>query len=286
MTYLVFGDLHGRILPAFQLAKAWSKDHQRKVTGLLQVGDVGYFPNPLQLDKATKRHAEKDPLELGATLVASESREADAVFHGPSADLLPEAIWCTLGNHEDYAAIFERESQSTRQSSSFLLDVYGRVRCIKNGQVESLPGELRVGALWGIDGNSSKSRRKPSDHIVISEKAVYQLQASKFNVLLSHDSPRDAIFPESGSWEIQWIIEHVRPEFAFFGHYHGGMGRIEGSFGKTQVFHMEGFELRGPGKTAEPGSVGVLAWNGQKWDFEYLDPQWLLRFHRYNWKFF
>jgi hypothetical protein len=43
--YLVFGDLHGRILPAFRLAAAWARDHGCPIDGLLQVGDLGYFPD-------------------------------------------------------------------------------------------------------------------------------------------------------------------------------------------------------------------------------------------------
>src|SRR5260370_12109410 len=64
-TYLIFGDLHGRVLPAFKLAQAWSREHGVALAGLLQVGDLGYFPAPSRFDKATKRHAEKDSLESG-----------------------------------------------------------------------------------------------------------------------------------------------------------------------------------------------------------------------------
>ena len=51
-TYLVFGDLHGRVLPAFRLALAWQRDHGACLAGLLQVGDLGYFPDLSRLDKA------------------------------------------------------------------------------------------------------------------------------------------------------------------------------------------------------------------------------------------
>src|SRR5260370_20086573 len=64
-TYLVFGDLHGRVLPAFKLAQAWAREHGVAVAGLLQVGDLGYFPDPSRFDKATKRHAAKNALEAG-----------------------------------------------------------------------------------------------------------------------------------------------------------------------------------------------------------------------------
>ena len=46
VNYLIFGDLHGRVLPAFRLASAWGREHGTAVTGLLQVGDLGFFPDP------------------------------------------------------------------------------------------------------------------------------------------------------------------------------------------------------------------------------------------------
>ena len=97
-TYLVFGDLHGRVLPAFALARAWQREHSEPVAGLLQVGDLGYFPWPTRLDKATRRHAQRDPLELGAQLVVRPSREADEIFGDPDT---PGTLWFVAGNHED-----------------------------------------------------------------------------------------------------------------------------------------------------------------------------------------
>src|SRR6187431_3132685 len=102
--YLVFGDLHGRILPAFRLARAFARDHRVRLAGLLQVGDLGYFPDPTRLDRATQRYAEDDELELGAALIARSSAAADAVF---AADCVPEALWFTAGNHEDFEALEE-----------------------------------------------------------------------------------------------------------------------------------------------------------------------------------
>lgn len=79
-TYLILGDLHGRILPAFRLAAAWAREYDVRVDCLLQVGDLGYFPDPSRLDKATRRHAQVDPLELGTSLVTEPSPDADRTF--------------------------------------------------------------------------------------------------------------------------------------------------------------------------------------------------------------
>ena len=74
-TYLVFGDLHGRVLPAFKLAQAWSREHGVALAGLLQVGDLGDEPDSGRSDKATKRRAGRDSLESGTRLVAEPSDE-------------------------------------------------------------------------------------------------------------------------------------------------------------------------------------------------------------------
>jgi len=101
-TFLVFGDLHGRILPAFRLAACWARDFGRPVAAALQVGDLGYFPDPARLDRATVRHARNDPLELGACDVVAPNSLADEVFGDPGG---PPALWFTAGNHEDFGEL-------------------------------------------------------------------------------------------------------------------------------------------------------------------------------------
>jgi hypothetical protein len=279
--YLVFGDLHGRILPAFRLACVWSREHGLPVTGLLQVGDLGFFPDPSRLDKATKRHAEKDPLELGAQQVCQPSAVADQVF-GEAG--VPEGLWFTAGNHEDFEALEMLASGGGRGTGTFIVDYYHRLRCIRDGQVASLPGGLRVGALWGIDDQAPNARRKTPPRGRIRARSATELACSSFDVLLTHESPRDAVFADSGSEEIDAIIHLARPAFAFFGHY-GGTGRpIPGNFGSTQVFLLTGLELSRKEGCAEEGSVGALKWNGKEGDFEYLDGSWLRTFSRHNWR--
>lgn len=79
--YPIFGDLHGRILPAFRLAMRGAREYGLRLDGLLQVGDLGYFPDISRLDKATAQHAVDAPRELGTSLVVEPNREAGEVFH-------------------------------------------------------------------------------------------------------------------------------------------------------------------------------------------------------------
>jgi hypothetical protein len=275
-TYLVFGDLHGRILPAFCLARAWEREHGERLAGLLQVGDLGYFPDASRLDKATRRHAERDPLELGAQLIAAPSEEADAVFCGPGA---PPAMWFTAGNHEDYEALDATDRVPGSSADDFPVDVYGRVRCIKDGHLVTLPGGVRVAALWGIEPHSGRTAP-----VRIRERSTWSLSLSKFDVLLTHDAPRDLVYPESGSEAISLCIEEAKPSFAFFGHYHPGDRLVSAERGQSRIFHLHGLEFRGPGGTAEAGSVGVLRWDSGRGQFEYVEAGWLRTVTRHNWR--
>jgi hypothetical protein len=281
-TYLIFGDLHGRVLPAFRLAMVWVREHGVRIDGLLQVGDLGYFPDHTRLDKATIRHAATDPMELGVQLVTSHSRQADEVFHGP--EMPAEGLWFTAGNHEDFEALAERGRESDPGKASFPVDAYRRVHCIRDGCIETLRGPLRVGALWGIDDQAPNARRKTPVGGRLRERSTTALASAEFDVLLTHESPRDAVLAGCGSEGIGLVIELGRPAFAFFGHYGGRGGRIEGHFGRTQVFHLCGFELRREGSCAEARSVGVLTWDGAFGAFEYLDDAWLRSFTRHNWR--
>ena len=277
-TYLVFGDLHGRVLPAFRLAQAWAREHGVTLAGLLQVGDLDDSPGPGRPSKAPKRRAEKDAAEGGLPLVTRPSQEAEAVF---AAEHCPEALWFTAGNHEDYERLKRLERGAGREADYFDADAYGKLRCIRDGHVAELPGGLRVGALWGIDDRAPRARERIPPRARISRRGTEALSGAHFNVLLTHESPREAILAGSGSVEIVEILRCARPAFAFFGHYHRTGRRVEGDFGGTRVYHLSHLELD---SRAEEGSVGVLTWEGGSGDFAYLDPAWLRTVSRHNWK--
>lgn len=279
-TYLVFGDLHGRVLPAFRLASAWSREHATPLAGILQVGDLGYFPDVSRLDKATIRHAKDDPLELGALDVVRPSELADAVFAEPTC---PPGLWFTAGNHEDFAEL-ERYAHGHARQPDFPVDYYLMVQCIQDGEVAPLAGGVRVAAVWGIDGQEETRRRKVPSRAYIRENAVHRLAVQEFDVLLCHDAPFGAKRPQYGSRHLEALIEAASPKFVFFGHYKGEGARSEVWFGGAEVHHLGGFELRERSGTAEFGSVGALTWADGRGEFDYLDPAWLNTFSRHNWR--
>lgn len=279
-TYLVFGDLHGRVLPAFRFASYWSRTFDTPLAGILQVGDLGYFPDLTKLDRATVRHAKDDPLELGVQDVIRPTELADTIFDEPTC---PPGLWFTAGNHEDFDDLV-RLSQGNANFSTFPVDHYCMLNAVQNGRVVELEGGLRVAAVWGVDGQETSRRTNLPDRGYISEKAIDSLLRQEFDVLLCHDAPYSAKRSGFGSKLLAMLIELSRPAFCFFGHYKGEGGPSVVNFAPSRVFHMAGFEMRGRGQTTEAGSVGVLRWQDGKGEFEHLDPAWLRTFTRSNWK--
>ena len=218
------------------------------------------------------------PLGHGVQLVAQPSKEADTVF---ADEHCPAVLWLTAGNHEDSDLLEGWERGTGGRADSFVVDASGKLRCIRDGHAATLPGELRVGALWGIDDRAPRARKKVPLRSRISHRSATGLSCAAFALRLTHDSPRDAIFPDSGNEEIGAIIRCAGPAFAFFDHYHGNGRQVEGDFGDTGVYHPSGLEMWDRGH-AEEGSVGVLAWDGSAGDFAYLDPAWLRTFKRHT----
>src|SRR5262245_39750086 len=278
VTFLVFGDLHGRVLPAFRFGSYWSRHHRRLLTGLLQVGDLGYFPDVATMDKATLRHAKDDPLELGTLDIVTPNPLADRVFkEDPHC---PPGLWFTAGNHEDFGEL-ERLARASGDQPDFVVDAYCRVWGIKDGEVKAFDCGLQVAAGWGVDGDGPNCRQKLPPRAYIRERAVSQLLDAEFEVLLTHDCPADALHAGLGS---ELLLALDQPAFHFFGHYRGDGAQIEWPRSRTALFHLAGFELRTRDGHPESGGVGVLEQTETGWAFDFVPDDELKPFTRHNWK--
>src|SRR5205085_7421867 len=112
----------------------------------------------------------------------------------------------TAGNHEDYELLKEWESGADRGAASFVVDAYGKVRCVRDGHVAELPGGLRVGALWGIDDRAPCARQRVPPGGRIRHRSTALLSGARFDVLLTHETPRDALLADNGSEDIGSVI--------------------------------------------------------------------------------
>jgi hypothetical protein len=260
------------------------------------------------MDKASIRHAKDDPLELGALDVATRTDIADRVFDDDP--FCPPGLWFTAGNHEDFDELERFARAAGRDQHDFAVDAYCRVRGIKDGAVHSFPASsrdcaaseardagtncgLKTAAVWGVDGGGPNARQNLPPRGYISERAVDRLTTEAFDVLLMHDAPAGAKRDGYGSELLLALIELAQPRFAFFGHYRGDGERIEKDYGRTEVYHLAGFEMRTRDGHPESGSVGVLEWEvpsarregfGTDGTFEFIADDELKPFTRHNWK--
>ena len=129
-----------------------------------------------------------------------------------------------------------------------------------SGQVVTLPGGLRVGGIWGIDHEAPNARRHIAAEIRLDRRIARKLAMQSFDVLLSHDSPRDASVLDTGSLAVTEILSLARPAFAFYGHYHGIERLDECDYSPSEVRHLAALDFEGRGHTANENAVGVTRW--------------------------
>lgn len=106
MNIAIFADVHGRILLAFKLVGRFQQETGEKIDLILQCGDMGIFPDPTKLDKATIRHAESDETELGFSEHFVEPNDVEILcWHRRTADCCVfEAIMKTTRSWINWSA--------------------------------------------------------------------------------------------------------------------------------------------------------------------------------------
>jgi hypothetical protein len=77
LHFAVFGDVHGRIALMMTIARLWEHHGARRLSGVLQVGDMGAFPDHTRLDEATARMARDDADELGFASFCTPTDEGE-----------------------------------------------------------------------------------------------------------------------------------------------------------------------------------------------------------------
>jgi len=83
LHFAVFGDIHGRIALMITMARLWEQQTGQRLAGILQVGDMGAFPDTARLDDATARMARDDDDELGFAKYCVETEEGALYLGGP-----------------------------------------------------------------------------------------------------------------------------------------------------------------------------------------------------------
>ncbi|HEU5376293.1 MAG TPA: metallophosphoesterase [Ktedonobacteraceae bacterium] len=258
----VFGDVHGQILLIFQLAARWQQENGQELDLLLQVGDLGVFPDMAHLDRSTRRHSTFFPDSLGFLqyFTTTDSSVATTLneTHCP--------LVFVRGNHEDHVWLDTLEQQTP--APVFPIDVYQRVYCLKTGVPYLFTRGGETITLLGIGriGRPAAARKDRPRYLQPDEQLrLDQVEAAPIDVLLTHDSARDQIYVGSGSEEIDRICVHLHPTYHFFGHYGGPCQyeRVEST--GTLRYKLAGLhpDYHTPEQTIQAGAMGLLSWHGR-----------------------
>ena len=302
----VFGDLHGRALLAFWLAKRWQKEHGETIDQILCVGDVGVYRSLDRMDKASRRFAGRYPDELGFPkfFYAKDPLGDGRIRHVPVVDDVLEELVCNLyfvpGNHEEHQHIgLIRHELAEDPSAPVAVDLdwtgisndlyrdgdfkgYGRIFCLPEGAT--------------FDLRSSRSSSTPVTLRAINGIEKYTMPEAwntdgteSVDILLTHEAPMGRLSAKGasdsqsdyGSEKLDGFIKKLGPYWHFFGHHHrycpeaiikSDAGRGIHSIGLNQLFFKTG------GSTITQDAFGVLRveeeGGSHRYNFTVVDDPW------------
>jgi hypothetical protein len=287
----VLGDVHGHLTLAFRVLCRWERETSHRLDLALQVGDLGAFPPPFRLDKATKRFAEKDPDELGFADYYEGGSDAEEVF-GDGADdarRFDANLVFIKGNHEDFEFLAE---VAGGEREPVPVDAFGRVRYLPSGSRWAFARRgitITIGALGGIADEDRPGSSPESPFYTAAEVRHLRADGARLDVLLSHEPPRGAAreihpkYADSGSPEVRALVRELAPAYHFCGHYHEIGTRLAAPDG-TRSYQLNAVGFSRPA-TLNPGCIGVLRWaSATDHDFTLLDAPWLAEYTKWSYR--
>lgn len=238
------------------------------------------------MDGATRRHARRDPEEIG--FINYFRRYDDA-----TASTLQQ-LQCNLlfvrGNHEAHPWLDVLEQQTTELL--FAVDVYRRIYCLKSGLSYTFQRGTEQITLLGIGriGMRGDGTVGPKLHHLQAYEfeRLSQLGHRQIDVLVTHDAPYGLVFPDSGLHSMRSVLEEQRPLYHFFGHYLGDtcmqicyLNHVTSAW-KLAEPH---FNKKASDYSLQAGVMGILRWTDrQQHDFELVDAPWLAEYNAHSWR--
>lgn len=286
MKIALFADLHGRILLAFKLIERLERERNIKIDLILQCGDLGAFPNPSNLDKATLRHARREPSELGFYHhFTKKNKKIEEILEKVEAK-----IYSVRGNHEDHEFLNELEKKSTE--TNFPIDIYGKIRMCKTGHLQTFSKE-NIELNWvgiGRTGSRKAAQKDQQQYIQSYEiEALNKLYSQKFtkkiDLLITHDSALHFTTKDFGMQQIRDFLSKYKPLYHFFGHTGQPFSLIKDDNNFTQSCKIKELEFEKDGSLAKDSFV-VLDFKGnENVDIEIISDKWINEYTNQSWEY-
>ncbi|MEX2246082.1 MAG: metallophosphoesterase [Dehalococcoidia bacterium] len=267
------GDVHGRVFVAVAAVATWQRKAGRRFDVLVQVGDMGAFPDPERADPATAAYLSIDPSEADfARLMRAEGALA-AHAQRVRAEF-STAIHFLRGNHEDFGWLSRLPVETGSRTAA--VDRFDLLRYVPDGAVLTMGG-LRFAFLGGVEeqGDDAGIHRGAYERLTA-------LEAEAVDVLVTHEGPYGNSIGFNGdvhgSRLIGALVERMQPRFHIAGHAHQLVGPVR--HGATTYLGLDGLvasrrwhpEARG----LQPGCLAVLDTEAEK--LSVVSDDWLTAF--------
>jgi hypothetical protein len=285
LRFAVFADIHGKVLLPFLMVREFAEEYGETIDAILQCGDVGAFPNPENLDKATLKHAKHNRDELGFfDDFTTPNEHTRALLRGLGVDM-----YCVRGNHEDHDFLDELEQQAGEDAWAFPIDCFNHVFMLKSGVV--MPFRVFGNTLNVLGIGRTGDRKNRTDSRFLQEYERERInetirQKQHIHVLLTHDTADDMTDQGYGMKELRTVLDELVPEVHFFGHtgkpYTVRLDNNE----LTQSVKIKELEFDTEGNLPEGCMVILTLETDGKLSFEAVPKEFTDKFTQENWRRF
>jgi len=249
MIICAAGDAHGALERLYTGVLAFEKDLGVRFSWVLQVGDLGVWPDPERMDRATLRH--RGPNDFASW--CSEQRP------------VPRRTLFIKGNHEDCVWLDSREDQEVLPGLFFLPNGLRFEAADDAGAL----GIVGIGGCFGPSdyGRGSASLQGGARRHYTRDEIEAGCSAGSADIVLVHDAPAGVPFGRrlrfggtvSEAVGLDELLRSVRPRVCFFGHHHA---RLDAE--------VHGVRCIGLNRVDRPGNLVAVELDPRGSDFSIL----------------
>lgn len=257
MEIAFIGDVHGRVCHALSVLLVWQSERKRPFDLVVQVGDLGVFPDPRTGEVPYDRFEKWDPSVYDlARLILMDG--VDATLPGRVREHLARPILVTAGNHDEFEALRSLDEEDPEHPQP--IDPHGIFESVPDGFVHQ-DRYVRVGFCEAGDPGGLDSRSEDAVDVLVSHEGGFGV-----------DAESDGLAP--GPDAMLSFLKKRKPAFHVFGHFHHPVPprRVYDTM-CVQVASVVSDARRSQKPVVHEGCMGVL--NTDDWAFEFVTGAWL-----------